>query len=100
MKPEELSRYERRKLFERSKRALALEPERYATRPELAKAYGVEVITVRMWEARSEDFPKALKTGVSGKHHAVYYDKAEVEAWLDKRAGGRSHGRRVVKAVR
>jgi predicted DNA-binding transcriptional regulator AlpA len=100
MKPEELSRYERRQLFERSKRALALEPERYATRPQLAKVYGVEVITVRMWEARSTDFPKALRTGVSGKHHSVYYDKAEVQAWLDSRAGGRPHGTRVVKAVR
>ena len=100
MSLKELNRYERRQLFARSKRALEQEPERYATRQELAEAYAVKEITVRMWEIRSEDFPKALRTGVSGRLHPVYFDKAEVQAWLDKRAVGRSHGRRVVKAVR
>jgi predicted DNA-binding transcriptional regulator AlpA len=97
---EELSSYARRQLFMRSKKILATARGEYSTRKELAEMYGVAEITVRMWERRSDDFPKPLRTGVSGKHHAVYYKTAEVQAWLDARAGGRSHTRRVVSAVK
>lgn len=96
----ELSAYAKRQLFMRSKKALATEPERYATRAQLAEIYGVAEITVRMWERRSTDFPQALRTGVSGKRHAVWFDKVAVQAWLDARSVGRAHGRRVVSAVK
>lgn len=96
----ELSRYAKRQLFMRSKKILATERGQYATRKELAESYGVAEITVRKWEVRSDDFPKSLRTAVSGKNHPVYFDKVEVQAWLDARAGGRSHTRRVVSAVK
>lgn len=96
----ELSRYAKRQLFMRSKKILATAREQYATRKELAESYGVAEITVRMWESRSTDFPAPLRTAVSGKHHPVFFNKVEVQAWLDARAGGRSHFRRVVRAVK
>jgi transposase len=83
----------------RSKKILATARGEYSTRKELAEMYGVAEITVRMWERRSDDFPKALRTAVSGKHHPVYFNTAEVQAWLDARAGGRSHFRRTVSVV-
>lgn len=97
---EELSSYARRKLFMRSKKILATARSEYSTRKELAEMYGVAEITVRMWEIRSDDFPKPLRTGFNGRHHAVFYNTVDVQAWLDARAGGRSHTRRVVSAVK
>lgn len=94
------NRYQKRKLFMRSKKILATSRADYATRVELAQIYGVAEITVRMWEKRSDDFPEALRTSVSGKRHPVYFNKVAVQAWLDTRGKGKSHKRRVVRAVK
>ena len=53
-------------------------------RSELARRFGMTPVGFSKMAARSAGFPAPLKTG-DNRQSAVFYDAAEVEAWIEAR---------------
>ncbi len=53
-------------------------------RSELARRFGMTPVGFSKMAARSAGFPAPIKTG-DNRQSAVFYDAAEVEAWIEAR---------------
>ena len=53
-------------------------------RSELASRFGMTPVGFSKMAARSAGFPAPIKTG-DNRQSAVFYDAAEVEAWIEAR---------------